>query len=163
MSLLLSPSVLTLILALQLIHTLQAMLYSENRRVINIKMFTSSHQNMRRSCAAFSNVNLYTSSKLEVEKDYSFASGVFSVKAEVEKPIWEQHILDTINMMYDKSTKSFYFNILSSLSYEKLQREHLYYGDSSFFLSYCIKNFSREVRLDHSYDLYEFTISALKG
>jgi SAM-dependent methyltransferase len=117
----------------------------------------------RKNLGEFSNVRLFTSSKLEDERDYSVASGIFSVKAEVEKPIWEKHILDTINMMYEKTKKSFSFNILSSHSDERMQKEHLYYGDPSFFLSYCINNFSREVRLDHSYGLYEFTISVLKG
>ena len=117
----------------------------------------------RKKLGTLSNVNLYTSSKLELEKEYSVASGIFSVKAEVEKKIWEKHILDTINMMCEKTTKAFSFNILSSHSDKSMQKEHLYYGDPSFFLSYCIKNFSREVRLDHSYGLYEFTISVLKG
>jgi SAM-dependent methyltransferase len=117
----------------------------------------------RKNLAAFSNVNLYTSSKLEEEKDYSVASGIFSVKAEVKEPIWEKYIFDTIKMMHEKTTKAFSFNILSSHSDENLKKDHLYYGDPSFFLNYCIKNFSREVQLDHSYGLYEFTISVLKG
>jgi SAM-dependent methyltransferase len=117
----------------------------------------------RKKLGTLPNVTLYTSSKLELEREYSVASGIFSVKAEVEKQIWEKHILDTINMMYEKTTKAFSFNILSSHSDKSMQKEHLYYGDPSFFLRYCIENFSREVRLDHSYGLYEFTISVLKG
>ena len=117
----------------------------------------------RKNLALFPEIELFKSSELDVENDYSVASGIFSVKANTKIPIWEKHILDTINMMCKKSTKAFSFNILSSHSDIGMQREHLYYGDPVYFLNYCLKNFSRNVRLDHSYGLYEFTISVLKG
>lgn len=117
----------------------------------------------RKNLLPFTEVELFVSSKLDIQSDYSIASGIFNMKAKLEKPFWEKHILETINMMNEKSFKAFSFNILSSHSDVRMQKEHLYYGDPSFFLTYCIKNFSRNVQLNHSYGLFEFTISVLKG
>ena len=116
----------------------------------------------RKRLSTFPDLTLINSSTIEFERDYSVASGIFSVKADIAEPIWEKHIYETLRMMNQNSTFGFSFNLLSTYSDSKKRKEHLYYADPNDFLLYCLQNFSWNVRLDHSYDLYEFTISVLK-
>ena len=116
----------------------------------------------RKRLSTFPDITLINSSTIEFERDYSVASGIFSVKADIAEPIWEKHIYETLRMMNQNSTFGFSFNLLSTYSDLNKRKEHLYYADPNDFLLYCLQNFSWNVRLDHSYDLYEFTISVLK-
>jgi SAM-dependent methyltransferase len=126
---------------------------------VSKKMINEAENNF----SSVENVSFINSSRIDVESDFSVASGIFSVKTEIEDSIWQTHVYDTLNMMYEKSTKGFSFNILSSYSDVFKQKKHLYYGSPDEYLRYCLKNFSWKVQLDHSYDLYEFTISVYKG
>lgn len=112
--------------------------------------------------SSLANVTLIKNSTLEIECDFSVASGIFNVKCENEIQIWQKHIYDTLNMMYEKSTRGFSFNILSSYLDAVKQKNYIYYGNPNDYLQYCLKKFSRNVRLDHSYGLYEFTVHVLK-
>ena len=116
----------------------------------------------RKRLSTFPDIALINSSTIEFERDYSVASGIFSVKADIAVPIWEKHIYETLRMMNQNSTFGFSFNFLSSYSDSKKRKEHLYYANPNDFLLHCLQNFSWKVHLDHSYDLYEFTISVLK-
>lgn len=96
------------------------------------------------------------------ESDYSIASGIFSVKMEHDKEEWLSYILETLENMNKNSKKGFSFNLLTIYSDKEYMRDDLYYGDPLFFFDYCKRNFSRNISLNHDYDLYEFTILVRK-
>jgi SAM-dependent methyltransferase len=123
------------------------------------KMITEAENRL----SSIPNVTLIKNSNLETKCDFTVASGIFNVKIDIQIPTWQAHIYNTLNMIHENSARGFSFNILSSYSDMVKQRDHLYYGNPMDYLQYCLQNFSWNVRLDHSYDLYEFTISVLKG
>lgn len=94
--------------------------------------------------------------------DYSIASGIFSVKMQHNEAKWLSYILETLEYMNQKSTKAFSFNMLTKYSDKEYMRDGLYYADPLFFFDYCKRNFSKNVSLNHDYDLYEFTILVKK-
>ena len=94
--------------------------------------------------------------------DYSIASGIFSVKMEHNEAEWLSYILNTLEKMNEKSIKGFSFNMLTKYSDKEFMKDDLYYADPLFFFDYCKRNFSRNISLNHDYDLYEFTILVRK-
>lgn len=116
--------------------------------------------------------NLYTNNNIKfthinnleqiIETDYLIASGIFSVKMTLNENQWLKYILDTLQNINKKSTKAFSFNMLTKYSDKEYMRDDLYYADPLFFFDYCKKNFSRNISLNHDYDLYEFTIIVKK-
>ena len=100
------------------------------------------------------------SEQIQYEADYSFASGIFNVKLDVEKNLWEHYFKETLLNMSEKSIKGFAFNALTT--YVDYEESHLYYADPLFFFDFCKKNFSKNVSLLHDYGLYEWTITVKK-
>jgi hypothetical protein len=52
--------------------------------------------------------------------------------------------------------------MLTKYSEKEFMRDNLYYADPLFIFDYCKKNFAKNIRLMHDYDLYEFTILVKK-
>lgn len=94
--------------------------------------------------------------------DYAILSGTLHVKLETNEEEWKSHILNTLNQLNQITTKGFSFNLLTSYSDEEYKKDRLYYASPEEIFSYCKKNFSKNVLLDHSYGLYEFTIFVKK-
>ncbi|HIP14832.1 MAG TPA: class I SAM-dependent methyltransferase [Sulfurimonas autotrophica] len=96
------------------------------------------------------------------EIDYSLASGIFSVKMQHNEAEWLSYIVETLEQINQKSKKGFSFNMLTKYSDKEYMKDNLYYADPLFFFDYCKRNFSRNISLNHDYDLYEFTILVRK-
>jgi Methyltransferase domain len=94
--------------------------------------------------------------------DYVVASGVLNVKLGFTQTEWEGYILQKLHEFDQLSHKGFSFNMLTSYSDKPFMRDHLYYGDPSYFFNYCKQTFSKYVTLFHDYPLYEFTIAVTK-
>jgi len=96
------------------------------------------------------------------EADYCVASGIFNKKLNLKEFEFLSYILETLEIMNEKSKKGFAFNMLTSYSDKDRQREDLYYANPSFVFDYCMRNFSRNVALLHDYRAYDFTILVKK-
>jgi len=96
------------------------------------------------------------------EVDYSIASGIFSVKMQHNEAEWLAYILETLEVLNNKSKAGFSFNMLTKYSDKEYMRDDLYYADPLFIFDYCKRNFSRNISLIHDYELYEFTILVKK-
>jgi len=94
--------------------------------------------------------------------DYTILSGTLHVKLENNEDKWKQHIIKTLNSLNQISKKGFAFNLLTSYSDREYMKDSLYYASPEEIFKYCKLNFSKNVLLDHSYDLYEFTIFVKK-
>lgn len=94
--------------------------------------------------------------------DYTFCSGIFNVLLDIEQKEWEKYIFETLNYINTISTKGFAFNLLSTYSDVEKAKKHLYYASPEDIFRYCKVNFSKNVILDHSYPLYEFSVLVKK-
>jgi hypothetical protein len=90
--------------------------------------------------------------------DYTIASGILNVRLETAVDVWEDYVLRTIDDLIAVSRIGVAFNALTSHSDLSHMRSDLYYADPAQLLDYCLRNFSRNVILDHDYELYEFTV-----
>ena len=102
------------------------------------------------------------SSSLQKQCDYAIASGIFSVKLDVDALEWKKHIFSVIDNMNQFSCKGFAFNCLTSYSDPEKMQDHLFYASPMEIFDHCKQNFSRNVALLHDYELYEFTILVRK-
>ena len=73
---------------------------------------------------------------------------------------WKEFVYAIISKMWEMSKIGISFNLLTTHS--EYKHKHLFYVDPSEMLNFCINNFSRFVKLDHAYPLYEWTISIFK-
>lgn len=94
--------------------------------------------------------------------DYTVASGIFNIHFNARKEDWLKYILETVDIMNEKSVKGFAFNMLTKYSDAEYMKQELYYGDPCLFFDYCKRNFSKNIALLHDYDQYDFTILVRK-
>lgn len=90
--------------------------------------------------------------------DYTIASGILNVRLDTPVDVWEPYVLRTIDDLVAVSRRGVAFNALTSHSDASHMRNDLYYADPATLLDYCLRRFSRNVILDHDYELYEFTM-----
>lgn len=93
--------------------------------------------------------------------DYVVASGIFSVKMDVERTHWEAYVHRTIDRLNGLSRRGFSFNLLTAYSDVERMRPDLYYADPHAYFDLC-RSYSKWVALLHDYGLYEFTLSVTK-
>jgi SAM-dependent methyltransferase len=95
--------------------------------------------------------------------DYTVASGIFNVRLQTPIEDWQRYVLDTLELLHERSRIGFAFNVLTKYSDAELMRPNLYYADPLFLFDHCKKRFSRFVALLHDYPLYEFTLLVRKN
>jgi SAM-dependent methyltransferase len=93
-----------------------------------------------------------------VVADFTLASGIFNVRLEQPPDAWESYVLATIDDMVAVSRRGVAFNALTFYSDGPHMRPDLHYADPGTLLDHCLRRHSRNVVLDHNYDLYEFTL-----
>jgi SAM-dependent methyltransferase len=90
--------------------------------------------------------------------DFTIASGVFNVRLQQPKDIWQRYVLATIDELVRISRRGIAFNALTTHSDQERMRPDLYYADPAMLLDHCLRHHSRNVVLNHNYELYEFTV-----
>lgn len=88
--------------------------------------------------------------------DYSFASGTFNLKADVEAGPWNAYVKASLADLWRRTNKGLAFNMLSVTSTRR--EEGLYYADGAEFLEFCAATLSRNAVLADDYPLREWTI-----
>jgi cyclopropane fatty-acyl-phospholipid synthase-like methyltransferase len=88
--------------------------------------------------------------------DYVIASGTFNAKINNEVDQWGHFFYNSIEKMYEHSTKGVVFNCMTE--FVDYEYDRLYYPKLSELGSFITKNLSRKFIIDHSYPLYELTI-----
>ncbi len=93
------------------------------------------------------------------EADYSFVSGTFNMRIDIDDAEWLEIIKASLVQMWSKTRKGLAFNMLSS--YDKGPRQgDLYYADPCVFFDFCMHQMGPNVTLLHDYPLKEWTIFA---
>lgn len=111
---------------------------------------------------SFDRVHFAQSASLPEIADYSVASGIFNVKLTHDDDSWWSYLINTLDMMNEKSRHGFAFNCLTKYSDTDRMRDYLYYADPCRLFDWCKTRYSRQVALLHDYGLYEFTILVKK-
>ena len=104
--------------------------------------------------------NLLNSSDIITQADYTFVSGTFNVKFDIDENLWKEKIKEMLVKINQFSNLGFSFNLLST--YVDWKEPHLFYGDPSYWFDFSKINFSKYVSLFHDYELYEWTICVNK-
>ncbi len=94
--------------------------------------------------------------------DYVLMSGVFNVKGEVDEAEWDVYVVSKINSLIPRASKGISFNMLTTFNDVHLRKSHLYYADPFELLSKLKINPPWTVVLDHSYPMWEYTVTILK-
>ena len=127
--------------------------------------FDVSEEMIRQACslhAGRTGVDFTTAAVELAPADYTVASGIFNVKLDHPRDVWQEYVLQVIADLDRLSHAAFAFNMLSTYSDPERRRTDLYYGDPGYFFDYCKRRFSPHVALLHDYPLYEFTIIVRK-
>jgi SAM-dependent methyltransferase len=94
--------------------------------------------------------------------DFTVASGIFNLRADLSDEEWLAYIHDTLAQMDAKSSKGFAFNCLTKYSDAKYMRPELYYADPLLIFDHCKRKFSKNVALLHDYGEFDFTVIVRK-
>ncbi len=109
-------------------------------------------------------IQLYNRNVLTQETDdvydYVVLSGTFNFPGEASEQDWEQFVFSIIKKMFMMCSKGIAFNCLTT--YKTLTNPTLYYLDPKIIFDYCATHLSRFVTIDHSYALYEYTVTVYK-
>lgn len=92
--------------------------------------------------------------------DYLTVSGLFNLPGKTTSNEWKDFSEKMITKLYQMCNKGISFNFLSRKA--EYFREDMFYVAPEEVFSFCTKNLSRHVIIDHAYPLFEFTVTVLK-
>lgn len=92
--------------------------------------------------------------------DHVIASGTFNAKLGTRSSDWRRFFYDNLTRMFELCRRSLVFNCMSPRVDFKYRR--LYYPDAGDLVKFIVQNLSRDFVIDHSYPLYEMTVSVTK-
>lgn len=102
--------------------------------------------------------NLKVTDKIDRTYDYVFASGVFNVKNSATPEEWSIYVKKTVNHIAEHARKGFAINFLTNLSEQSRRAAKLYYPAPVEIFNFLNLNRKYKATINHSYDLWEFTI-----
>ena len=92
--------------------------------------------------------------------DYVLASGIFSVKNNVSSKAWKTHVFNTIIKMFKFSKKGIAFNLMT---FDVTFKNKLFfYMSVDEILRFLRKKISKKITINHSYNLWEYTVFVYK-
>jgi SAM-dependent methyltransferase len=94
--------------------------------------------------------------------DYITMSGVFNVKGDTKIDEWEVYLTETLNSVMRLANKGISFNLLTSLNDLNRRKDHLYYCNPKEIALKINLESPFTLTIDHSYELWEFTVTILK-
>jgi hypothetical protein len=127
-------------------------------RYLGFDVSSAMVEHARRLLAAYPQCTVSTEAAGREVTDYAVASGIFSVRMDVQEDKWLRYCLDTIDVLARSSSRGFAFNMLTGYSDPERMRQNLYYADPHFIFDHCRTRYSRRVALLHDYPIYEFTV-----
>jgi hypothetical protein len=133
-----------------------------NFRYIGYDMTAAVIEEAQRVFANESNCTFTTDEGALQPVDYVIGSGLFNMKMDTPEDAWHEHMVKTVNRLWELTTRGMAFNALTSYSDKEYTRADLYYPDSKWWFDYAKRNLSRNVALLHDYNLYDFTLIVRK-
>jgi len=99
---------------------------------------------------------------LEKTETYDFLvlAGTFNLPGDCDRDLWSNFANDMLTKMFSMAKRGISFNFLTA--HADFYHPDMYYRDAGETLDFCVKNLSRHVIIDHSYPLYEYTVTVFK-
>lgn len=88
--------------------------------------------------------------------DYVICNGIFTQKLEASALAMETYVKHMVKKMFASARIGCCFNLMSSRA--NFFAPNLFYRHPAEILTYCLSEVTSNVKLDHSYGLYEFTV-----
>ena len=92
--------------------------------------------------------------------DYVVCNGILTQKLSTEIKKMDKYAKDLITKMFDLCIHGIAFNIMSNKV--NFMADNLYYRSPVEMISFCLDELSHNIKLDHAYPLYEYTIYVYK-
>ena len=92
--------------------------------------------------------------------DILVLSGIFNLKVDVPSATWKSYVEETLVKIFQMSKIGVSFNFLTDCS--NVSDSELQYYDPREMFDFCHTNLSRFINIDHSYPLYEFSVTVFK-
>ena len=99
--------------------------------------------------------------KVEDKYDIVVLAGTFNIPGEVPREEWKKFTRDMIKNMFSMCKVGISFNFLSS--HAQFYNDLMHYESPGELIDFCSKELSRFVTVDHSYPLFEQTITIFKS
>lgn len=90
--------------------------------------------------------------------DYVVASGTFNVKLSKSESEWKALVFEQLQTAFSLCNKGFSFNLMSSRVEPSRRYPRLYYADKEELVGFLRENVSRDVHVDDSYSIAEFSV-----
>tara|TARA_Y100000768_G_C23986083_1_gene688923 strand:+ start:3885 stop:4520 length:636 start_codon:yes stop_codon:yes gene_type:complete len=92
--------------------------------------------------------------------DYVMASGIFNIKNNISSKDWLKYVFNTIIEMFKYSKKGIAFNLMT---FDTTYRDkNFFYLSIDEIVSFLRKKVSKKIIINHSYNLWEYTIIVYK-
>lgn len=111
-----------------------------------------------KSCK-FECVDILQSKKIK-KFDYVFASGIFNIKNNFNKKSWKKYTFSIIKKLFQISNKGCSFNLMTPFT--TFRQKKIYYQSMDELINFLRKNVSKKIVINHSYDLWEYTVYIYK-
>jgi hypothetical protein len=98
--------------------------------------------------------------ELKEEYDIVVLAGTFNLPSGVDKESWKLFTRSMIKAMFSLCKVGISFNFLST--HAEFENEAMYYESPNEIIDFCVQELSRFVVIDHSYPLFEQTITVFK-
>lgn len=92
--------------------------------------------------------------------DYSFVSGTFNVRLGADPEGWDAYVRAALRDLWVRCARGMAFNLLTT--HVDWRSDDLFYADPAAYLSFCQRELSSRVLLQHDYGLHEWTMVVLR-
>jgi Methyltransferase domain len=89
--------------------------------------------------------------------DFLVLSGTFNLPGKTDKKEWRAFTRAMIRKMYSLANYGISFNFLTT--HADFYHGEMFYESPEDILNFCISNLSRHVIIDHSYPIFEYTVT----
>jgi SAM-dependent methyltransferase len=96
------------------------------------------------------------SSALDRDYDYVFVSGTLNVRLGAPEAVWAEHVRATLRALHARARRGLAFNLMTS--WVDWRSDDLFYADPAEWFTFCRRELSRAVSLQHDYPLHEWTM-----
>jgi len=92
--------------------------------------------------------------------DYVIASGIFNIKNNISSKVWKIYVFNTILKMFKFAKKGIAFNLMT---FDTTYRDKkIFYLSADEILRFLRKKVSKKIIINHSYNLWEYTVFVYK-
>ena len=89
--------------------------------------------------------------------DFLVLSGTFNLPGKTDREDWRAFTRAMISKMYRMANNGISFNFLTT--HADFYHEEMFYESPEEILDFCVKNLSRHTIIDHSYPIFEYTVT----